>query len=571
MVGSFRSVILECIEQGALDTASFLAERLHAHEQSEASRHLVAKCLLLRGLHRCVYDMLRGCTSDDNRYVLALACVELRLWAEAETHLLQGGRTAGDWSTARVINGAYGLTLLGSVYRVLLQTERAVECYRAALCINPFMWSALEGLCALGVESDPSTLLTLRPEDGHTNTKGNATSSTIADYVLMTPSTPVTPTPMVGFAFQTAPASAAATAAVSSSAPFIEASSWLSRLQPLGRALWHARSYRGAEAMAALEQADARQRHGGWGLTLLATVRAEQGEYVEAVRDFDAARMAEPWRLEGAEVHSTALWHLKRDAQLSHLAHQCLRLSRTAPQTWCAVGNVMSLLREHDAAVRFFVRAQQLQPGFVYAYTLCGHEHVANDDLDQATTQFRNALQRDPRHYKAWYGLGMIYYRTQRFALAEYHFVQALRIHPRSSALHMYRGMVKNKLHEHDGALRCLEQALVCNPRNLLAKSLQCQVIIAQGQLDEGLAMVDRMLESAPREAFLHFLKASVCAKRGQRQLAIVHYALAQDLDSRNSSLIKSRIDRLQSGVNPLLADTDSAANEEPEDEFEVM
>jgi anaphase-promoting complex subunit 3 len=43
-----------------------------------------------------------------------------------------------------------------------------------------------------------------------------------------------------------------------------------------------------------------------------------------------------------------------------------------------------------------------------YAYTLAGHEYVANEDYDKAKKCFKQALNVDHRHYNAWWGLGNI-------------------------------------------------------------------------------------------------------------------------------------------------------------------
>lgn len=48
----------------------------------------------------------------------------------------------------------------------------------------------------------------------------------------------------------------------------------------------------------------------------------------------------------------------------------------------------------------------------------------------------------DERHYNAWYGLGSIYYRQERYELAEQHFRKALSINQNSSVLYCYLGMV---------------------------------------------------------------------------------------------------------------------------------
>jgi anaphase-promoting complex subunit 3 len=56
--------------------------------------------------------------------------------------------------------------------------------------------------------------------------------------------------------------------------------------------------------------------------------------------------------------------------------------------------------------------------------------------------QYRHALRIDPGHYKAWYGLAMIYYRQDKRELAEYHFRRALEIHPNNPALLTRAGSV---------------------------------------------------------------------------------------------------------------------------------
>lgn len=60
------------------------------------------------------------------------------------------------------------------------------------------------------------------------------------------------------------------------------------------------------------------------------------------------------------------------------------------------------MLQEHEAALRYFQRANQLGPGFAYAYTLSGHEYFACEDFEQARRLYETALSMDARHYNAW-------------------------------------------------------------------------------------------------------------------------------------------------------------------------
>ena len=74
-------------------------------------------------------------------------------------------------------------------------------------------------------------------------------------------------------------------------------------------------------------------------------------------------------------------------------------------------------------------------------YTLVGHEHVVSEEFDKALTAYRQAISLDPRHYNAWYGLGSIFYRQEKFELSTYHFRRAIGINPSSSVLYCYLGM----------------------------------------------------------------------------------------------------------------------------------
>ncbi len=58
--------------------------------------------------------------------------------------------------------------------------------------------------------------------------------------------------------------------------------------------------------------------------------------------------------------------------------------------------------QEHENALRFCQRALQVDPTYAYAYTLCGHEYFANDDLQKGIDCYRHAIRLDPRHYQAW-------------------------------------------------------------------------------------------------------------------------------------------------------------------------
>lgn len=110
------------------------------------------------------------------------------------------------------------------------------------------------------------------------------------------------------------------------------------------------------------------------------------------------------FKIKGMELLSTALWQLQDSHALSALAQDLTVRHRRRPQTWCAVGNCFSLQRQvfctfnplilflifkHATAIECMERAVILDPYFVYAHTLLGHELVYQDELDKAAKAFR--------------------------------------------------------------------------------------------------------------------------------------------------------------------------------------
>ena len=243
----------------------------------------------------------------------------------------------------------------------------------------------------------------------------------------------------------------------------------------------------------------------GWCLSLAGRAYFEMVKYSEAENVFSTMRRLEPFHIEGCEYYSTVLWHLRKEKELSFLAHELVRFDRTCPQAWCVVGNCFSLQKEHESALKFFERAIQVCPDFTYAYTLLGHEYVYNEDFEKALSCYRNSIRTDERHYNAWYGLGMIYYRQEKYELAEYHFRKALSINPRSTVLYCYIGMVLHARKRSQEALLFLDKALMLNACNPLVKFNKAIVLFSLDRCPQALEELEELQTIALRNLLFCF------------------------------------------------------------------
>eukprot|EP01036_Dinobryon_divergens_P023847 gene23847-32234_t len=276
----------------------------------------------------------------------------------------------------------------------------------------------------------------------------------------------------------------------------------------------------------------------------------ELNEYKPAVLALREMLKLEPFRVQGLDTLSTALWHLKKDKELCALAQQVSEIDKFCPETWCVVGNCFSLQKEPDTAIRFFQRALQIDPTYTYAHTLCGHEQVNNEDMEKAVTSFRAAILCNDRHYNAWYGLGTIFFRQERFELSEYHFRRAIQINPNSSVLHCYLAMT---LHAQGStaktaeALEVLHKACDKDPKNPQLRFQLAHILVSVEDLEGALKALLLVKEIAPKEPPVHALLGQVYHRLGPKYISLClrHLNIAMDLDPKEASSLKAILEHI--------------------------
>lgn len=302
--------------------------------------------------------------------------------------------------------------------------------------------------------------------------------------------------------------------------------------------------YQGEEAIRKFNSLDQSQRETPWVLAQIGRAHYELTRYSEAERYLMRAKTLAPSRLEDMEVYSTVLWHLKNEVELAYMAHELMEVDRLSPQAWCTLGNSCSLAQDHDKALKCFKRATQLDPTFAYAFTLQGHEHVANEEYDKALDAYRNGIGADHRHYNAWYGLGKVYEKLGKYETAEQHYRMAASINPSNSVLLCCIGMVLEKMKNPHAALMQYSDACELAPRSAMARYKKARVLMGLGKPNEALVELKILKDIAPDEANVHFLLGKLYKMVGDKPNAIKHFTTSLNLDPKVCSL--PRLERVE-------------------------
>ena len=154
-------------------------------------------------------------------------------------------------------------------------------------------------------------------------------------------------------------------------------------LKDLGHAFYNLKQYECEKALNFFELLPQAQMQSSFVLSNMARAHYELHNYQKAEKIYLQLRRQYPYHLEGLEYYSTTLWQSQKEIALSALAQELTEYDKLSPETWCVVGNCFSLHKEHDAAIKFFQRATQIDPKFVYAYNLLGHEYFLIEEMDK--------------------------------------------------------------------------------------------------------------------------------------------------------------------------------------------
>lgn len=270
-------------------------------------------------------------------------------------------------------------------------------------------------------------------------------------------------------------------------------------------------------------------------LAQMGRAQYEQAQYPEAERYFRRLRIMSPTRMQDMEVYSTILWHLKRETDLSFLAHELIDSAWLSPEAWCALGNAWSLAKDHEQALRCFKRATQLDSKFAYAYTLQGHEHMSNEEYDKALTAFRLSISADRRHYNAYYGIGMVYEKLGNYDKAYTHFHAASQIHPTNAVLICCIGTVLEKQKHVMQALQYFTKASELAPTAAQARFRKARALLAVGHLTTAQKELLVLKDLAPDDARVHFLLGKLYKAQNDKRQAVRHFTQALSLDPKVS------------------------------------
>jgi len=183
-IESVQVYINRFLENFAYFDAVFLAERLCAEVKNDQSIYLLAQTYYQTGDVNKSYWLLRNSSIEHlpaAKFLLAKCCFDTEKFHEAESILLGRSSSINTLVLDELVRdfddqAAFSLQLLAKVCEKTDRHQKASECYRRSLKLNPFLWSSFEALCRLGERVDTSIFSSTAIKSSRTSTTNELSS-----------------------------------------------------------------------------------------------------------------------------------------------------------------------------------------------------------------------------------------------------------------------------------------------------------------------------------------------------------------------------------------------------------
>ena len=210
-------------------------------------------------------------------------------------------------------------------------------------------------------------------------------------------------------------------------------------------------------------------------------------------------------------------------------------------------GTALRRLRRFDQARTALQEAIELRPDEPNLLIEMGWVHSDQSHYEDALTWFQRTLTLDPRHGEAleWRGTALRWLR--RFDQARIALQEAIELRPDQPDLLVEMGWVHGDQLQHEEALTWFRRALDINPHDSWALRSQIAELQSLRRFDEAETAAQEAIDRRPLDVAVILQMGLLCRDQFRLEDALTWYTRALEVDPRDASTLRWRIQALRS------------------------
>ena len=209
--------------------------------------------------------------------------------------------------------------------------------------------------------------------------------------------------------------------------------------------------------------------------------------------------------------------------------------------------------KSFDYARQMFARAIVIDPNYARAYAgvadCCSHLYMywgaSTEDLKEAESASRRAVQLDPELAEAHVSRGLALLMTKKYEEAHKEFETAIELNPKLFDAYYFFARACFQQGKSEEAAQLFEKACIANPEDYQAPVLLAQTYVSLGRSLEGeatrqrsLRIIEKHLEFHPEDVRALYLGTAALIQAGQRDRALEWTQRTLAIDSEDPAVL---------------------------------
>ncbi|MGD0534503.1 MAG: tetratricopeptide repeat protein [Methanoregula sp.] len=143
----------------------------------------------------------------------------------------------------------------------------------------------------------------------------------------------------------------------------------------------------------------------------------------------------------------------------------------TAKFYWVGYGSKSAELKKYEEAIKFYNRALEIDPKFIFALGLKGDAFYLSEKYEDALKCYKQIIEINPAEAKAWQSRGLTQSQINKFEESIQSFDKALELNPKYTIAWNNRGKSLEQLQRYDDAIASYDKALEIDPSYTTARN----------------------------------------------------------------------------------------------------
>ncbi|OAF71538.1 hypothetical protein A3Q56_00709 [Intoshia linei] len=320
--------------------------------------------------------------------------------------------------------------------------------------------------------------------------------------------------------------------------------SFLSIMKCIADAFYEFYRYDTEKFIKKIQRLNPNQFNTPWIQGIIGTCYYHSSEYDKSVEAFKYTRELEESYVLFMDYYSQTLWHVKDLAKLSLLSSYYLANYRRASETWCIMGNFISVSKSGTESFKYFKRAIEINPEYFLSYAILGCEYLNNNKDEIAITNFYDSIRCNPRHFISWYGLSHLFYRNGNISRSKFYLDIALSINPNNIVLQCQYGLLLSDMGHLYESLDHMDLYISKYPKHPLCRFHKAMILFNKSKFKESMVELLILQDMIPEEAMIYFMMGRIYKRQGKHHLARLNFSRALEEHCSND-------DNLKRNVNP--------------------